>query len=467
MAGPTALARAGHAYKATRFVYGRVGAGLYALGTLFGWPRFGQLADPWSSDVRTGDDSFDPIRSAGNAVDNSAVTICLGVIADCFCEPSLEVAERGKDGTWEAIPDHPLTQLLSLPNELDDLDTISTAWAAAYCAEGTSYFVKVRDGLGRVAELHFVPPYQIRPIAESPTIPVSYYLYEVDGHKEKYPPEDVIVWRMGKDPGNPRLGRSRLKSLLLEIATDNEASRYTASILHNMGVIGGILSCIDPEVELTEEKAKAIDRLYREKTVGRNRGGLLIPNFKSEYTDAGRSPEEMALDVIRQIPEARIAAALRVPAMVAGLTSAKESKSYANYAEARESFYEDCLIPLQRRFAAGLTRYLLPEFPGYQPGRQVVRWNYDDVRVLQPDMDKRSTRHLAEWVADAITLNQLLEKLDEKPLTGPEGDLYYSEHSGGLKLKVMPPPLPLDSAGDRAANEKTPPFGRTAGMNGK
>lgn len=459
MAGLTSLARATHAYKAARsFHYSRLGAGVYAAGTLFGWPRFGQLSDPWLSDLVSGSE-FDPIRSAGNFADNSAVAICLGVITDCFPEPRLEVVERGGDGTWEAVEGHPLPELLNAPNEIDDFETLSSAWASTYCVDGTAYFVKVRDGLGRVAELQYVPPYQIRPITESPTVAVEYYLYEVEGWKEKYAPSDVIVWRNMRDPGNPRLGRAPLKSLLLEIATDNEANRYTAAILHQMGVCGGILSNIDPEVTMTEEKAEKLRARWAEITKGRNRGGLMVPTFKSQFVDVGRSPEEMALDVIRQIPEARIAAALRVPAMVAGLTSAKESKSYANYAEARESFYEDCLIPLQRRFAAGLTRYLLPEFKGYVPGRQKVRFNYDDVRVLQPDMDKRSTRHLAEWQADAITLNQLLEKLDEKPLGDSKGDVYYSEHSGAMKTKVAPQPVVATDGNDNAAG-RTPPFAK-------
>jgi HK97 family phage portal protein len=467
------LTRAAHTYKAARFYHGPVGATWAALGSLYGWGRFGQLGDPWVSDLASRQ-GFDVNRSAGNPLFNGVVTICLGVIVDNFCEPYLEVVERTPQGTWEPIPDHPLVTLLEAPNPVDDLHTIAAAWVACFCTEGLGYYVKVRDGLGRVANLEYVSPERIRPVSESPYEAVSYYLYQVGEYRKRYAPEDVIVWRNERDPDNPLLGRSRLKSLLLEIATDNEASRYTAAILHNMGVVGGILTMKNPEdaALMNEAKAEKLQSRWQDVTMGKNRGGLMVPTFQADFQDVGRSPEEMALDVIRQIPEARIAAALRVPAMVAGLTSAKESKSYANYAEARESFYEDCLIPLQRRFAAGLTRYLLPEFPGYKPGKQRVQWNYDGVRVLQPDEDKRSVRHLAEWQADLLTLNQTLEKIGDKPLEDERlGGAYFSTHQGRLKAEFAPKMTEAagvgssDSAGEEEADNaagKTPPFGRKA-----
>jgi hypothetical protein len=270
----------------------------------------------------------------------------------------------------------------------------------------------------------------------------------------------VIHFQHGVNPYNWRIGVSPLQKVLREIATDNVASRYSTGILKNFGVVGAVLTNEDDNQTMTERAVEHLQALYRDKfgAGGSNVGGLMIPTFKAKYQEVGRSPEQMALNTLRSVPEARICAALRVPAMVAGLSVGNEQKTYANYAEAREAFYEDCLMPLQKRIAEALTRYLLPEF-GDDPKQRRFRWNYEEVRVLRPDMDKESARATAEWQNDGITLNEYREKIGEDSVEGEEGDLYFSQHTASMKPKPEPPELgEPESAGDRlAANERTPP----------
>jgi len=79
----------------------------------------------------------------------------------------------------------------------------------------------------------------------------------------------------------------------------------------------------------------------------------------------GLTPEELALDRLRRIPESRICGALRLPAMLVGLSVGDEQRTFSNYAQARRAGYEDCLGPMHRRFARQLTRDLLKELGGW------------------------------------------------------------------------------------------------------
>lgn len=474
------------AVKAASFIYGRLRQGYPLSNTLYGFPRFDNLTDPWprTSYNRTGD-TLDLNASAGDVSCNSAVVICLGKIANVFPEPRLEVVERQSDGTWKPIEDHPALDLLSEPNQLDDFGSLSTAWAMSYKVDGNSYFILTRSRGGQPVQIDYVNPDQIRPESESKRVAIERYVYSVDGDEIPYSPTDVIHWRDGKDRNNPRLGQSRLKKLVGEIASDNEATTYTAAILHNMGIVGGMLTSDDPEaMPATPEQVEKIRAHWRDKTTGAHRGDIIVPTWKAKYQDIGRSPEQMALDKIRQVPEARIAAVLDVPAAVAGLVASGEPK-YANYAEAREAFWEECVVPLHTRFCGGLTRYLLPQFGDQIRGakRRRFRYNYDEVKAFQPDMDKQSARKTKEWLADGITLNEYREGVGEKELPEGEGKVFYSQHTGEMKQAFAPDPLPgadpnaPESAGDLVATRdnavgRTMPFGSkkavevAAGLNG-
>jgi HK97 family phage portal protein len=467
------------AIKAASFVYGKTRGA--ASGFPWGWGRFDNLTDPyprWQYNGKQGD-AFDVTASAGNPADNSAVVICLGKIANVFPEPRLQVVELDSDGNWQPVEDHPALDLLSEPNQLDDFGSLSIAWAMSYKVDGNAYFVLTRTRGGEIAQIDYVRPDQMRPESNSPTVAIQRYIYTVDGKETPYDPSDVIHWRDGKDPNDPRLGLGRLKRLLGEIATDNEATRYTTAILHNMGIVGGMLVSDDAEaMPADKEQVERLRAHWKQQTTGSNRGGLIIPTWKAKYQDIGRSPEEMALRDIRTIPEARIAAVLDVPAMVAGLTAGSESKSYANYAEARESFWEECIVPLHTRFCAGLTRYLLPQYGDEIRGnrRRRFRYCYDEVRAFQPDMDKVSGRKTKEWMADGITLNEYREAVGEKEWEEEAvGKLFYSQHTSAMKPSLPDPAAPPESQGDLAATAdnavgRTMPFGTEkkalAGLNG-
>ena len=328
---------------------------------------------------------FDYEAAAGNVLRNSAVAICLGWIGDNFPEAELTV-ERRRGGLWAVEEAHPLTALLRNPNPEYDGDALWAATAMAYSAFGNAYWLKVRGdgGRGAVRELWHLPPEQVQPVwpADGSRF-LTGYAYQVNGRTLILPREDVVHFRFGFDPDNPRLGWNRLRAVLREICTDNEAAGMMAALLRNMAVPGLLIAPADRDTEIRPADAEELRRQIMSEAGGENRGRPIIGSAAWKVERLGLTPEELVLDRVRQIPEARICGALRLPPMVVGLVVGNEQRTFSNYAQARRAAYEDCLAPIGRRFASALERQLLPELG--DAARERVRWDYSRVIALQDD----------------------------------------------------------------------------------
>jgi HK97 family phage portal protein len=327
---------------------------------------------------------FDYVREAGDPRDNGAVAVCLGWIGDNFPEPRLMVERAAGEGPPVPVAGHALPRLVEDPNPYYDGDALLAATAMSYSAFGNAYWLKVRDRAGRVRELWFLPHEQVRPAwPEDGSEFLSHYVYRVEGREFSLPRRDVVHFRFGFDPRNPRLGLSRLWPVLREVVTDNQASTLMAALLRNMGIPGLLVTPTSEDAELDDGQAETLKRLVAQMTTGENAGRAIVPGVRVKVERLGLTPEELVFEKIRQLPEARICAALRIPAMVVGLSVGEHQRTYANLAVARRSAYEDCLVPMQRRFAAALNRQLLPELG--DASRERVSWDYSRVAALQDD----------------------------------------------------------------------------------
>jgi hypothetical protein len=309
---------------------------------------------------------------------------------------------------------------------------------------------------------------------------ISHYDYFVGGQVQQIDPSNVIHLRDGFDPRNVRLGLSPLHAMVREIATDNEAANWSASLLHNSSVPGVIISPegdIQPSVaDLEQVKADFMQRFG-----GDNRGMPLVMKGSTKVTVLSFSPEQMNLRALRQIPEERITAVLGIPAAVVGLGAGLDTtKVGATMREMREQAYESCLIPLQRLISAELQSQLAPSFG--DPAKLRVQFDLTEVRVLQDDQNALHTRAREDWLAGLLTLNQSLGLIGEEPLIGPEGDVRIipnthttvriQDVAAGLAAGAAAAPQPLalppgTPPGEEPPGIQTPPPGTERAPAGK
>ncbi len=332
-----------------------------------------------------------------NGYQSSIIMACVGWIQRTYPEAPVTVQKRGTDEEWVSVPDSPVVGLLDNPNPYYDGLLLQSAFIADLVVSGNAYLLKVRSGAGRPVQLWWTPSTLIEPKWPSNGSEfLSHYDYTPGGSTVKLDPKDVVHFRLGIDPDNLRKGRSPLQALMREVFTDDEAANMTATLLRNMGVPGLLISP-DKDSSVSPQDADAVKAYVKERTTGDRRGEPLIIGAPTHVEQFGFNPQQMDMKSLRRIPEERISACLGIPAVVAGLGAGLDRSTYSNMAEAREMAYESGIIPLQRIVASQTKHQLLSE---YVDDAELVNWRiaYDlsEIRVLQEDEDKLSTRTIAQ-----------------------------------------------------------------------
>jgi HK97 family phage portal protein len=328
---------------------------------------------------------------------NSAVYACLSAICTAYPEAPATVYLQSDSDTRDPQPDSPLQQLLDRPNRSISREDMwhYTQWCKHLC--GNAYWRKIRSaGAGtNVVELWPISPARIVPVTTREDalngIFISYYAYSFDPSQdpEAIPVEDIVHFRLGVDDKDNRLGAAPLARLVREVAGDDQAHQWQTAMLENGGTVGMLIQ-VPIDSTITQQEAEDMKARFEERFGGQNRGrtGVLMGGAKAE--PYGFSPEQMDMKALHRIPEERIAAVLRVPAIIAGLGAGLDRSTYANFREAREMFAEMTILPLYQFDAATLNMQLKPEFTTDR--RVDIEFDITNLRALQEDEDGKWKR---------------------------------------------------------------------------
>lgn len=364
--------------------------GLKAAAISFAGSGGGGLAGSWGSSLYPGS-RFNYQQAAGSGYDSSAVMACILWIARAFPEAPLRISTRAADGSEEPQHDHPLPELLKQPNPFYSGALLWMATVAEYTIDGNAYWRKLRNANGGIAQLWYVPGRFITPRwpADGSEF-ISHYEYNPNGRPETIDLADIVHFRFGVDPNNPRKGLSPLASALRELYSDNQAATFSGALLRNLGVPGVILSPEAPEAIMTKGDSETIKQEFKSKFTGDNAGDVMVIGASTKVSVLAWSPQQMDLRSLRRLPEERISAVLGVPAVVAGLGAGLDRSTYSNMKEAREAAYEHNIIPTQRLFAADIRAQLLPDYG--DPAALLVDFDNTKVRALQDDQNALAVR---------------------------------------------------------------------------
>lgn len=376
---------------------------------------------PWLS-MRPPGAKYDYAREAGDLWRNTVAAICFAWIKKNFPEPRPCVRRKKAGGPPEEVPNHELIAILDEgPNPFYDSDTLWGATAVSYFSDGNAYWKKGQTVDGRTKQFWYVPHWQMFPRWDSAGMNfITHYDYIVDGVVIPLRPDQVVHFRNGLDPRNNRYGFTELGCAVREVCTDNEAASYTASTLRNMGIPGFILSPESEDATIEKTQREDMKKLWREEFTGEGRGGLLVNSVRVKMDKVSLTPEELVLDKLRQIPEARICAAIGLRPTVVGLSVGEKQRSYANGQEDRRAAYEDCIIPLQKSLGKQLSRQCRELI---KPG-ECLGWDYSEVQALQEDATNRAKR------AVILVQGQLAQQNEGRAMVGlppvPGGDQFIT-----------------------------------------
>ena len=381
-------------------------------GFVFGLPGSGEGRD-WN-------------REAGVRYDNSIVFAAIQYAINAMTEVGPPYVRRPKgDGTYEAVPNHPVTALFANPNPWYGFDVLMGGWVISELAgrHGQSYTYLHRSSGKKIIGLEYVPHFGIGPFTSPGSDNfVDWYLLRTYEGQQKIPVEDVLVQRFGPiNPLRPQISIGPLESVLMEICTDKESANYTAALLLNTGITPHLIS---PAIKgddfasqnFSKEQVGQIKELISEGATRDNRGKALVMRLPIKVDSLSFSPVDMNLEGIRNISEERIGAALGIHTNVFGMGTGLEqannrASAGASFAQAARSFVK----PYMRRKAAQLTRALIPELG--QPGEEIV-FKMEDIEALQDDKTEAAKRKAISCGGAWLTVNEIRESEGAKPIEG-------------------------------------------------
>ena len=410
------------------------------------------LQSPWlfSDAPRT---RVDYRREVGSGYGSSVLMAPVNWVARTFPEAPLVVEQETPEG-FEKVLGHDLTALLRQPNPFYSGTTLWMATLSSWILSGNAYWIKVRNAQRKPIELWYVPHWMIGPKwPEDGSVFISHYEYRPKGYGERIEMEDVIHFRHGMTPHNPRLGLSPLHAVLREVFTDDEASRFTATVLRNMGVIGIVMSPKEGGITATEDDVAETKKKLMERFTGSRLGEPLVMDRATDVYQYGFSLDKMDLSSIRNISEERVCAALGIPAAVVGFgTGLQQTKVGATMKELRRLAWEGNLIPTQRFFSEALEGSLLPDFEE-RPEQFRVVFDRSDVEAM-----KESENELNERLATAVKggYMQVAEAREEKGLEVTDADRIYLRPIAMIEVPAGEPRPDLPEKGRKIAADPEP-----------
>ncbi|MGR4892271.1 phage portal protein [Sphingopyxis sp. LARHCG72] len=355
---------------------------------------------------------FDYRKEVGDCLDASVVMAPVQWVQRALPEGELKVQRRKKGGDVDDVPDHAMLALIQTPNPYYGDIMLWWGFVLSMIIDGNAYWMIVRNGLGRPAELWYIPHWMMEPKWPADgSVFISHYLYTPGGGAAQMDiaPEDVIHFRHGINPRNMRKGLSPIDPALREIFSDLEISNFVAALLRNMGVPGMVISPKGGAMP-TPADVDATKSYIQSQFSGDGRGRPLVLGAPTEVSQFGFNPSQMSVNDGRDVAEERVCALIGIPAAIVGFGAGlQQTKVGATMEQMGKQAWENGVIPLGKLAADELKRSLLPQF-GRADGINVV-FDASKVPAMQEDQDKKVERWTRILDSGAITVYTYLQAL--------------------------------------------------------
>lgn len=363
----------------------------------------------------------------------SVVGICLNWYIGTIQTAPIQM-NQGKGKNKKPIDQHPMAELIRRPNPYYSGSLLWAGTVLDYRTRGNAYWFKVRDKLGRVVQLWWIPSILVRPrwSGNKGAEFIDGYVYTVGRDQTPIAMEDVIHFKHGLDYGSMgRLGLDPLAPVLRSIGAVNSAENFTANLLLNNATPGMLIvpdpalfrenAIVDQNVFTTSMDSVVLKQKIKSLTSGDNVGDPLVLDIPWVLQKMGFSPEELALDKLQSVPIDVVCAAMELDPMVVGLPSDRET--YSNKKESLQSAWENSVMPMHASWGETLDLRLLPDFETRSDIS--TEWDYSGVPALQEDQDNRHSRVRSDFQANMIDLWTAKRETDRDPEERDKGIYFW------------------------------------------
>jgi HK97 family phage portal protein len=339
---------------------------------------------------------------------------CVQFLSQSVASAPLRVYPIGEDDPDDS---NPLRQLLISPNRESNEARFLSQVTLTMAVAGFCVIEKERSANGRVVGLWPINPAYCKPIPRADASPD--WEIVVPGYQPvTLFAEDVIALTYADRPDQNPTGIGPLEVLLRQWGLANVMDEVIYKFFQNDALPQYVLVPKDGAVQ--KQTDADIMRVKWRQFTGLNRADFGPPVMESiaDVKRIGFDLNELAYTDIRNITENAICQAFGIPPILVGTTYGLERSTFANYGEARRSFYEDTISPLWNRVEDAFGRGLFFEFTA---NRNQWRLNFDtsDVPAMRDDVLPRQELFVSAFTAGGVSSHQLADELGIEP-RGPD-----------------------------------------------
>ena len=289
---------------------------------------------------------------------NAVVHRAVRLVAEAAASLPLDLVQDGRGGDT-----HPLLDLLSAPNPRETGTRFLEGIYGQLLLFGNAYLEAVEvDGLPR--ELFGLRPDRMRVVAGPDGWPEAYD-YAVGTRTLRFTVAaeglQPILHLTLFHPLDDHYGLSPMQAAAVALDIHNAAGSWNKALLDNAARPSGALVFSGGSGSSLSDSqfGRLRSELEANYQGAANAGRPMLLEGGLDWKPLSLSPKDMDFVEAKNAAAREIALAFGVPPLLLGLAG---DNTHANYAEANRAFYRQTVIPLARRTAEALARWLGPSF---------------------------------------------------------------------------------------------------------
>lgn len=399
-----------------------------------GAPFFGQNFEQWDTWWSGGKQQIDYSAELGDLRQSALLMAAYQWLSAGLASARLTVVAVGTDNAETEIQNHPLVELFDQPNPYYGSEELLGGLALDWLIYATAYVLIFRNAGGGISELWYEPCSTIRPVWPlDGSAWVSGYEVNRNGYWIPVDVQDVFVLRKGIDM-NTRMGQSATSALLREYYTDQQAAQFGALLMKQGLVPPLVVGLGDKDHVVSREDRLEFKAELKRLMSGGTAGEPAVVNGPANVNTLNYDYSKVGLRDVRAIPEERFCSAMGISPYSLHFGTSRSASTFSNVENYLKYDYQAYIMPMQKYIAKKIARELLPSFN--TPDLQ-VRWNYDDVPLLQADKNKEWERVALAYTSRIIDQSEAREAIGYKSDETHDG-VYFPVTSTNVTYSPIP-----------------------------
>ena len=319
-----------------------------------------------------------------------------------------------KGAKKEKIEEHDLLNRLHRPNPQDGGMAFTKNALAYYLIGGNSYIYKYGPNEGPPQELAIARPDRMKVLKGNRFNPIGGYRYTVDGvdRKPDFRPEEILHLK-AFHPLDDWYGLSPIEVAGKEIDIASMGREWNMKLLQNDARPPGALTT---EGTLDEEQRTEVKKMMKEDVQGyKNAANPLVLEGGLKWQTFAITPKDMDWLTLDKMTVRRICSVLKVAPQLIG---DEESKTFANYKEARKALYLEAVIPLLTYLRDEYNNWLTPAWGDNQ---LYLDFDRDSIEAIREEQNAVYERQGKAWWR---SINEKRKACGDDDI-GPEGDVIF------------------------------------------